>query len=102
LDRVFIVHPHGELETGERHGGGGLLERRKGAVEVERHVVGCSRDGITPESIVFGEFEEKFLRLSVAEIEAGGFEHEALEADDGLSGGLKELGELISRDSGRM
>jgi hypothetical protein len=51
---------------------------------------------------VFGEFEEKFLRLSVAEIEAGGFEHEALEADDGLSGGLKELGVSISRDSGRM
>ena len=84
IGELVVVNAAGELDAGERHGEGGLLERGEGAVQVEADVVGGLGYRCLTELILVAEFEDKALGMAIAKVEAGGFEHEALEADDGL------------------
>ena len=42
-------------------------------------------------AVVFEKFDEEVLGMAIAEVETGGFEHEALKADDGAGVGFEDL-----------
>lgn len=96
---VRVAQARGQLDAADRHGGGGLLERGEGAVQVERHAVGGLADAGLGVAAAAGELDDELLGLAVAEVEAGAFEHEALEADDDFGGLLELLAAELGRES---
>lgn len=73
VGEFMVVNAAGELDAGERHGEGSLLERGEGAVQVEADVVGgLGYRGLT-EVVLVAELEDKALGMAVAKVEAGGF-----------------------------
>ena len=82
-----------QLHTSERHRSSSLLQGAEGAVEIERvFVCGAANGRVAGVGGGFEEFEQERLRVAGAEVEGGGFEHEAFEPDDCARGGLEDLG----------
>ena len=73
IGELVVVHAAGELDAGESHCEGGLLERGEGAVQVEADVVGGPGYRGLAELVLVAELEDKALGVAVAEVEAGGF-----------------------------
>lgn len=81
-----------ELETGKCHGRGSLFDWRVGAIQVLGDAVCGGRDlRLRGETVSTSQFDESFLRVARAEVEPGGFEHEAFEADDAAGRGFEDL-----------
>lgn len=92
---LFAQQASREFETRKCQCDGLLLERGKGAVQVQRHAVRGPdhRRGLF-KPVEFGEFDHDLLGMAVAEVEAGCFEHEPLQADDGAGLVFKHLSEV--------
>lgn len=69
----------GELEQGEGHREGRLLDRSKGLVEVDAHFHGNSKDflGVGAHDLL-GDLLERGLRVAAAKVETDSLENEAL------------------------
>lgn len=73
MGEFVLVNAAGEFDAGQGHCEGGLLERGKGAVEVEADIVGgLGYRGLT-ELVLVAELENKALGMAVAKVEAGCF-----------------------------
>lgn len=83
LNRL-LVEQSCELGACKSHRGRSLLKWDVGAVQILGDVEGRFADGVLVAAVKLDNAESEHLGISVAEVEAGGFEHEALEADDCL------------------
>ena len=52
----LVMESTRELDARHGHGGGGLFERSKGAMEVYGHIVGRFRHGVLISTIILGNF----------------------------------------------
>ncbi len=75
LLRFDAVDARRELQARKRHGRTRLLQRNKGAVHINRNVVGRFSDRFPVKVEVLGQLNEQTLRMSAPKIETRCFEH---------------------------
>lgn len=81
---IHLMQPRRKFQTRYRHGRCTLLERRERPVQINAQVPRRLPNIILIKAQRSRHLDHDLLWIPIPEVEAGGFEHEALEADDEL------------------
>ena len=88
---TLVNNSRGQFQTGECHGGRGLLEWSKGTVEVVADVPGL-QSSFPADLVMLSELDDHRLRATVAEVKGNSLEDHSLDSCHGSGRAIKHLG----------